>query len=129
VRRHPDIRLQRRVSDVSEFAKKQSELLDALWRVLAPGGKLLYATCSVFPEENSAQTDAFLGRHPDASLLSPFGVTRGDGRGKGEESPRSRFASSREGQFLTCEESDGFYYALLEKQSGGRLERSANGHS
>ena len=127
VRRHPDIRWQRRLSDVSEFAKKQSELLDALWQVLAPGGKLLYATCSVFPEENSEQTDAFLGRHPDASLLSPFGVKRRDERGEGEESPGSRFASPREGQFLTCEESDGFYYALLEKQSVGHPERSANG--
>lgn len=124
VRRHPDIRWQRRFSDVAEFAKKQSELLDALWRVLAPGGKLLYATCSVFPEENRAQTDAFLSRHPDAALLSPFGVALRDGRGEMEKPRNPRLAFSGEGQFLTCEESDGFYYALLEKQGGthpGRL--------
>ena len=52
VRRHPDVKWLRRASDVAAFAERQRAILAALWRVLAPGGKLLYATCSVFPQEN-----------------------------------------------------------------------------
>jgi 16S rRNA (cytosine967-C5)-methyltransferase len=65
-------------------------ILDALWPLLKPGGKLLYATCSVFPEENGGQIDAFLVRQPDAERL-------------------------QEEQLLPLEEHDGFYYALLQK--------------
>src|SRR5207245_9582218 len=55
VRRHPDIKWLRRKTDAPEFGRVQADLLEALWRVLAPDGKLLYATCSVFPQENGAQ--------------------------------------------------------------------------
>jgi 16S rRNA (cytosine967-C5)-methyltransferase len=101
VRRHPDIKWLRRRTDVAEFVRTQAQLLDALWRVLAPGGKLLYATCSVFPEENGAQVREFLLRRPEAEML-----------------PLPRFPGwddDAQGQILPSEVSDGFYYALLRK--------------
>lgn len=67
IRRHPDIRLLRRESDVAASAKQQLMLLQALWPLLAPGGRLLYVTCSVLSAENEAVVSDFLGRHPDAS--------------------------------------------------------------
>jgi 16S rRNA (cytosine967-C5)-methyltransferase len=101
VRRHPDIKWLRRRTDAAEFGGVQAQLVDALWRVLAPGGKLLYATCSVFPEENGAQVREFLLRRPDAESL-----------------PLPRFPEWDDdirGQILPSAVSDGFYYALLEK--------------
>lgn len=89
-RRHPDIKYLRRESDIRRFARIQTEILDKLWPLLKPGGKLLYATCSVFPEENGAQIDAFLFRQPAAKRLD-------------------------EERLLPQEEHDGFYYALLRK--------------
>ena len=90
VRRHPDIKMLRRESDVRQFARTQVAILDALWPLLKPGGRLLYATCSVFVEENQAQIDAFLVRQQNASRLL-------------------------EEQWLPCDDNDGFYYALLGK--------------
>jgi 16S rRNA (cytosine967-C5)-methyltransferase len=90
VRRHPDIKWLRREGDIRRFAHTQTAILDALWPLLKPGGRLLYATCSVFSEENGAQIDAFLVRQPGAERLS-------------------------EEQLLPQEEHDGFYYALLRK--------------
>lgn len=90
VRRHPDIKYLRRESDIRRFARLQTEILDALWPLVKPGGKLLYATCSVFPEENGAQIDAFLFRQPAARRLT-------------------------EERLLPQEEHDGFFYALLQK--------------
>jgi 16S rRNA (cytosine967-C5)-methyltransferase len=68
-RRHPDIKWLRRPGDLVRFAAKQGEILDALWRLLAPGGTLLYVTCSVFPEENEAVVEAFCRRTPEARWL------------------------------------------------------------
>jgi len=96
VRRHPDIKWLRRAGDLAGLRRLQAAILDALWQVLAPGGKLLYATCSVFPEENRAQVDAFLAREP---------------RARGVPLP----ALPPAGQLLPCREHDGFFYALLEK--------------
>ena len=90
LRRHPDIKTLRRESDIRRFAHTQAAILDALWPLLKPGGKLLYATCSVFLEENSAQIDAFLVRQT--------GVVR-----------------VHQEQLLPRQENDGFYYALLQK--------------
>ena len=95
-RRHPDIRWLRRAGDIAEFARTQSLMLNALWRVLAPGGKLLYATCSVFPEENGEQVDAFLARQPGAIVLP--------------------LPDTISGQMLPGSEHDGFFYALIEKR-------------
>ncbi|MFP5466153.1 MAG: 16S rRNA (cytosine(967)-C(5))-methyltransferase RsmB [Gammaproteobacteria bacterium] len=66
VRRHPDVRWLRRETDVGQLAETQRRLLDALWPLLAPGGHLLYATCSVFRDEGERQASAFLSRHKDA---------------------------------------------------------------
>jgi 16S rRNA (cytosine967-C5)-methyltransferase len=67
VRRHPDIRWLRRPDDVAALARVQAELLDALWPLLKPGGRLVYATCSVFKAEGQDQIDAFLQRLPAGS--------------------------------------------------------------
>ncbi len=90
VRRHPDIKHLRRESDIRRFVHTQAAILDTLWPLLKPGGKLLYATCSVFPEENSGQIDAFLVRQRGVECLI--------------EEP-----------LLPSDENDGFYYALLRK--------------
>jgi putative ABC transport system substrate-binding protein len=69
VRRHPDIKWLRRPDDFAALGKQQAAMVDALWPTLAVGGKLLYATCSIMPEENRQQVDAFLARHADAKLV------------------------------------------------------------
>lgn len=103
VRRHPDIKWLRRESDVARFAATQSAMLDALWRLLEPGGLMLYATCSVFPEENHLQVQSFLARRGDARQMSL----------PGQEAAQM---SACPGQILPGGRSDGFYYALLRKQ-------------
>ena len=70
VRRHPDVRWLRRSADIAALAATQDRLLDALWPLLAPGGRLLYSTCSVFRAEGQARIDAFLQRQPDASMAA-----------------------------------------------------------
>ena len=96
-RRHPDLKWLRRDADVSAFAVRQASILDALWRVLAPGGKLLYVTCSVFPEENGGALRAFAARTPTArSVPLPGGAAA---------------------QLVPGPEHDGFYFALLEKHA------------
>ena len=101
VRRHPDIKWLRRQSDVDAFALRQREILEALWQTLAAGGKLLYATCSVFHEENAAQIERFLERHRDALRLPLPG-------------PHTN-AQELAGQILPDAHHDGFFYALLQK--------------
>lgn len=66
IRRHPDIKLLRREGDLEHLTALQRSLLDALWPLLAPGGRLLYATCSVIAAENDALVGAFLKDHVDA---------------------------------------------------------------
>lgn len=90
VRRHPDIKWLRRPGDFATLARQQAQMVDTLWGLLAPGGKMLYATCSIFPEENQQQLEAFLARHADAECQN-------------------------QQQLLPCERHDGFYYALLAK--------------
>ena len=101
VRRHPDIKWLRRTVDIARFASQQRALLDALWQVLASGGKLLYVTCSVFEEENTRQIDDFIARHADARRLPLSKAVCSDG--------------IPEGQLLPDNEHDGFFYALLQK--------------
>ncbi|MFN7086820.1 MAG: 16S rRNA (cytosine(967)-C(5))-methyltransferase RsmB [Burkholderiales bacterium] len=101
VRRHPDIKWLRRAGDIEQFARQQCRILDALWRLLGSGGKLLYATCSVFREENQLQVIRFLERHPDAQQLELPAV-------------ESHLMGS-DGQILPDERHDGFFYALLQK--------------
>ncbi len=108
VRRHPDIKWLRREKDLIGFARTQREIVDALWRVLAPGGKMLYCTCSLFPQENAAQVDAFLHRHADAERL-PLPPTAADER----EREKGR---ALHWQLLPQAEHDGFFHALLQKR-------------
>lgn len=85
VRRHPDIRWLRRNEDIARTATLQRRIVDALWGTLRPGGHLLYATCSIFPEEGERQAQGFLQRHADALRLPapgqilPIGEEMGDG--------------------------------------------------
>jgi len=96
VRRHPDIKWLRRPTDIAQFAAAQRLILASLWRLLAPGGKLLYATCSVFHEENEDIVAGFTANQSNANRL-----------------PLANFS----GQFLPDSTHDGFFYALLEKTS------------
>jgi len=102
VRRHPDVRWLRRPDDIAALARIQAELLDALWPLLAPGGRLVYATCSVFRAEGQAQLDAFLQRWPDAKSTAVPGFT-------GHLLP---VAENAERPLPTL---DGFFYALITK--------------
>ena len=107
VRRHPDVRWLRRDSDVAALAAVQRQLLDALWPLLKPGGRLLYATCSLFRDEGEGQIDAFMQRiGPGAARLDP----RSPGHllplpDNGDEAAAGRPRALQ----------DGFYYALIHK--------------
>ncbi|PYE30490.1 16S rRNA m(5)C-967 methyltransferase [Idiomarina fontislapidosi] len=70
IRRHPDIKWLRRSSDIEQLVELQQSMLERLWPILKPGGQLVYATCSILPEENSEQISRFLGQHSDANLVS-----------------------------------------------------------
>lgn len=102
IRRHPDIKLLRRESDIVPLAGIQLGLLEAMWQVLAPGGRLVYATCSVFPQENHRIIRRFLKQRDDAALVEPDVLW-----GRDTETGR---------QLLPAAAShDGFFYAVLEK--------------
>ena len=94
-RRHPDMKWLRREADIAAFAARQARILDALWRTLVPGGKLLYVTCSVFTEENEAVVGAFAER--------TAGVRR------------AVLPDCAAAQLLPGPGQDGFFFALLEK--------------
>ena len=96
-RRHPDIKWLRRNNDIQAFAQRQGGILDALWQVLQPNGKLLYATCSVFAPENDAVIDAFVARTQRAVRLP--------------------LADGAPAQELPDAGRDGFFYALIQKQA------------
>jgi 16S rRNA (cytosine967-C5)-methyltransferase len=111
VRRHPDIKWLRRREDIVGFAQQQGAILAALWQTLATGGKLLYATCSVFSQENREVIDEFLHRHSDAQQLPLAAPGLSDG-------PRfSEGPGFNKGQLLPNEQHDGFFYALLHKHA------------
>lgn len=94
VRRHPDIKWLRRKKDIPSFAAQQLEILTSLWPLLAPGGLFLYATCSVFKQENQDVADKFLAKNPGAIQLA---------------------IDLPDGALLPNDEHDGFFYALLQK--------------
>ena len=103
IRRHPDIKVLRRDSDITALQQEQARLLRALWQTLKSGGYLLYATCSILPEENSQQIAAFVAEYADAQVL-PLGDSWGHAVAFGR-------------QILPGDAGmDGFYYALLRKQ-------------
>ncbi|HUF74166.1 MAG TPA: 16S rRNA (cytosine(967)-C(5))-methyltransferase RsmB [Gammaproteobacteria bacterium] len=99
IRRHPDIKVLRRFSDLKPLADRQRAIIEALWPLLAPGGLMLYVTCSVLRTENQDVAEAFANRK-DNARIAPFGT-------------RSHF------QLLPGETNmDGFYYACLSKRRG-----------
>jgi 16S rRNA (cytosine967-C5)-methyltransferase len=104
LRRHPDIKVLRRSDDIAALARTQQQALSALWKLLRPGGHLLYATCSILPEENALQMQAFLAKQSDAmeiAIDADWGMASGPGR-----------------QILPGEQDmDGFYYALVQKRN------------
>ncbi len=102
IRRNPDIKLLRRGEDIHALAQLQAEILDNCWKMLKPGGKLLYATCSIFPQENERQIERFLARQADSQLhpiAAEWGLERPAGR---------QLLPQADGH-------DGFFYAVLEK--------------
>ena len=103
IRRHPDIKQLRRASDIQQLVGIQQHILQAVWPLLGSGGIILYATCSILPQENQQQIHEFLGSHPDAAAIkikASWGITQQYGR-----------------QILPGQNSmDGFYYACIQKQ-------------
>ena len=102
IRRHPDIKLLRKPEDIPALQEQQQTLLDAIWPLLAPGGTLVYATCSILKQENEHQAATFLTRHPDAAewpIASNWGIARPIGK---------QIISGDQGM-------DGFYYARFKK--------------
>lgn len=78
IRRHPDIKWLRRDNDIAELASLQAEILEAVWPHLKTGGTMIYATCSILPQENHLQISAFLQRHPEAqAVMLPGGEVHG----------------------------------------------------
>lgn len=93
IRRHPDIKWLRREADIAALAQLQRQILMAIWPYLKPGGILVYATCSVMPEENYLQVEQFLQSTPDAQLSGPL-----------------------EQKLPAPHAGDGFFYAKLQKR-------------
>ena len=106
IRRHPDIKLHREPADIDALVELQRALLEGLWPTLAPGGRLLYVTCSVLPAENESQVARFCAEHEDCvviPLAGPWGRATGHGR-----------------QVLTGEhDMDGFFFCLMQKRFDG----------
>ncbi len=106
VRRHPDVRWLRRPTDIAQLAATQARLLEALWPLLRPGGRLLYCTCSVFRAEGEQQAQTFVTHHTDACFMpSPGHLLPQSGAGQ------AVFPDNLQG------EHDGFYYAVFEKRN------------
>jgi 16S rRNA (cytosine967-C5)-methyltransferase len=116
VRRHPDVRWLRRESDIAGLAQTQSALLDALWPLLAPGGRLLYCTCSVFRAEGETQIEAFLQR-----IDARGGAIRLPAPGHLPGLPDNADSPPQSGPLAPAAPQaawpaeDGFFYALLQK--------------
>ena len=103
IRRHPDIKVLRKAEDIQQLINLQKNILDAMWPLLAPGGILLYATCSILKQENESQIQAFFNRHDDA-LDMPIDAAWGNSQVYGR-------------QIITGQSGmDGFYYARICKQ-------------
>ncbi len=102
IRRHPDIKLLRKATDINALSELQGNILAQMWSILKPGGTLLYATCSVMPEENHLQIKRFLTQEPDAALVELSGDW-GHDTGYGKQI----FPGS----------GDGFFYSLIRKSA------------
>lgn len=105
VRRHPDVRWLRRPGDITQLAALQKNMLEALWQLLKPGGRLLYCTCSLFVAEGDSQVQTFLARHTEAILLPSVGHLMPLSDADVGDLPDNQSGDH-----------DGFYFALLEKR-------------
>jgi 16S rRNA (cytosine967-C5)-methyltransferase len=108
IRRHPDIKALRRAGDLPALARRQGHLLRTAWGLLAPGGTLLYTSCSVLRAENEAVVGAFLAATPGAMDRTPEG-TRGWPARPAGEGPGYQVRPGEAGM-------DGFYYACLTRR-------------
>lgn len=106
IRRHPDIKLLRRATDVAPLAARQLQLLRALWPLLAPGGRLVYASCSVLRAETTAVVEEFLDAHPQARDVTSYALAPYGFAVQGEAG--FRIPTGTGGM-------DGFYYACIDK--------------
>jgi len=109
IRRHPDIKVLRRAQDIPALARRQAQLLHAAWGLLAPGGTLLYTSCSVLRAENEAVIGAFLAATPAAVDRTPEGTRQWPPRPGGPQ-PGYLVRPGEAGM-------DGFYYACLTRRS------------
>jgi 16S rRNA (cytosine967-C5)-methyltransferase len=104
IRRHPDIKILRKKTDIAQLAAQQLKMLTVLWPTLKPLGKLIYTTCSVFSDENEQVIEQFLSAHTDAQIIlmhNTWGINLKCGQ-----------------QVLTGDhDRDGFYYAVIQKVS------------
>lgn len=108
VRRHPDIRWLRRPQDLLSLPQQQLEILNALWSLLAPNGKLLYATCSIFPQEGEAVIAQFLQQHPSGQSVKRLSAP-------GQLLPIPSAIQDTAEIAAETARHDGFFYALLQK--------------
>lgn len=104
IRRHPDIKILRQAEDITQLVQLQASILESMWQLLKPGGSMVYATCSVLPQENAEQLANFLANHEDARER-PLNVTWGKAVSVGRQ-----ILPGQDGM-------DGFFYACIEKQS------------
>lgn len=125
-RRNPDARLRTTAADLAELITKQRDILDTAARLVRPGGKLIYATCSVLPEEDEAQVKAFLERHPDfapvplAQAWAEAGAPGPAPPGMYSEGPFMALSPHRHG-------TDGFFAAVLRRTPAGDPQGDAEG--
>jgi len=115
IRRHPDIKVLRKASDIDQLVQHQQQILNALWQVLAPNGKLLYVTCSILPEENEKQIKTFLKQQKNAKhcpIKLPHMEKVGAKLSYGWQILPSVFTPQTQNTPFNL---DGFYYAMLQK--------------
>ncbi|ROU00976.1 16S rRNA (cytosine(967)-C(5))-methyltransferase RsmB [Marinobacter sp. R17] len=112
IRRHPDIKLLRREQDIAGLAQVQLNLLERLWSTLKPGGRLVYATCSVFPQENHRIIQRFMKAHEEAALTLPEDLAWGLDTGAGRQ------------LFPETGSHDGFFYACLTRMDDQAANRT-----
>lgn len=105
VRRHPDVRWLRRETDIAQLAQVQQRMLNVLWSLLKPGGRMVYCTCSVFRAEGDEQIQTFLAHNTDALLLPSAGHLMPQNGANVGDVPDNQ-----------ARDHDGFFYALLERR-------------
>ncbi|WJF90137.1 16S rRNA (cytosine(967)-C(5))-methyltransferase RsmB [Paraburkholderia bonniea] len=115
VRRHPDIRWLRRMSDIPALVAEQRRILGALWPLVKPGGELLYVTCSVFPEEGEQQAQWFEGTWKDAVRLDAPGQLLPATAGTPGTLAQAAAFDTRQGS-SPLPDHDGFFYARFQKR-------------